>query len=299
MSGGEGGPSGGVDHGRSPLYEALNARRYQRQNLIRDIESLTDRRLAVYFANVNHPSSGISQPDVAPFQDLLFDCEPHCSLDLLLQSPGGDIDIAEKLVYMLRQRASSLRVVVVERAKSAATLIALAADEILMSSTSELGPIDPQVTIFTADGRPLQRPARSFLDGLDQIKKSVSDDGELNPAYFPLLSQLDPALLDFCQKAIARSEQFAEKWLSRYMLVDRPESARDIAARLTDVEKYRSHGMVIDSQEAAQLGLRVTVMPPDDPLWKQLWRLHLLYEVENYEHNGAKVFESRKVSISF
>jgi ClpP class serine protease len=137
---------------RSPLYEALNSKRYQRQDLIRSIEEQTGRRLAVYFANAEHHAAAISQTDIAPLQDLLFDCEGRCDLDVLLQSPGGDIDSAEKLVYMIRERVASLRILVVERAKSAGTLIALAADEILMSSTSELGPIDPQVTIFAADG---------------------------------------------------------------------------------------------------------------------------------------------------
>jgi ATP-dependent protease ClpP protease subunit len=280
---------------RSPFYEAIQFKRYQRQDLIRRIEERTGRRLAVYSANIGHGEAGISAEDIAPFQDILSDCEGDCDLDLLLQSPGGDIDSAEKLVYMIRERVRSLRILVVERAKSAATLIALAADEILMSSTSELGPIDPQVTVFAADGRPLQRPARSFLDGLEQIKRSVSAEGELNPAYYPLLSQLDPALLDFCDKAIRRSEQFAEKWLVRFMLRDDPERATQIARRLTDVEQYRSHGMVIDWREAREMGLKVSFLETDDPLWRQLWSLFLAYHIES----ATKIFETRKVSLAW
>ena len=196
---------------------------------------------------------------------------------------------------MIRERVQSLRIIVVERAKSAATLIALAADEILMSSTSELGPIDPQVTIFAADGRPLQRPARSFLDGLEQIKGSVVGEGGLNPAYYPLLSQLDPALLDFCEKAVRRSEQFAEKWLMKFMLRDDHERAGRIAKRLTDVDQYRSHGMVIDWREAMEMGLRVTFSSSDDPLWRQLWSLFLAYQIENV----TKIFETRRVSLGW
>ena len=72
----------------------------------------------------------------------------NIGLDLLLQSPGGDIDKAENIVYMCRNRFSSFRVIVPESAKSAATLIALAADSIIMGYTSELGPIDPQIEAF-------------------------------------------------------------------------------------------------------------------------------------------------------
>ena len=169
-----------------------------------------------------------------------------------------------------------------------------------MGPTSELGPIDPQVTIFTAEGKPLNRPARSFLDGLDQIKQSVVDEGALNPAYYPLLSQLDPALLDYCQKAIGRSEQFAEKWLRRGMLANNPEKASEIAKRLTDVEQYRSHGMVIDRDEAKSMGLNVVFLEDGEALWDKLWRLHLAYEVERYRQPSlSKIFETRRVSVPF
>lgn len=284
---------------RSPLYEALNARRYQRQDLIRQIEDQTSRRLAVYFANTANYGSDVAPGDIAPFQDILFDCDQGCDLDLLLQSAGGDIDSAEKIVFMIREKVKGLRILVVERAKSAATLMALAADEILMSSTSELGPIDPQVTVFGADGRPLSRPAHSFLNGLEEIKKSVTREGSLNPAYYPLLSQLDPALLDFCAKAISRAEQFAEKWLTKYMLAGDVEKAKDIARRLTNVEQYRSHGMVIDWREAQEMGLNVSFVTADNPLWRELWRLHLAYQIECNQANHAKIFETRRISIPF
>ena len=284
---------------RSPLYETLHANRYQRQDLIRRIEEQTGRRLGVYFANLSHSEAGIAPGDIAPFQDILSDCEGECDFDLLLQSPGGDVDCAEKLVYMIRERVRSLRIIVVERAKSAATLIALASDEILMSSTSELGPIDPQVTIFAADGRPLRRPARSFLDGLEQIKRNIGGESTLNPVYYPLLSQLDPALLDFCEKAIRRSEQFAEKWLVKFMLRGDPGRAEQIAKRLTDVEQYRSHGMVIDWREATEMGLKISFLPSDDLLWRQLWSLFLTYHIELIQQNSAKIFETRKVSLGW
>lgn len=259
---------------------------------------MTGRRLGVYFANVEHPNSGISQPDIAPIQDVLSDCDSNCDLDLLLQTPGGDIDVAEKLVYMIRQRVGGFRVIVAERAKSAGTLMALAADEILMSSTSELGPIDPQITISTAEGRPVNRPARSFLDGLDLIKKDVTlNGGVINPAYFPLLSQLDPALIDFCVKAIGRAEQFAEKWLKMYMLKGKARQASKIAKRLTDVAKYRSHGIVIDSNEAQSLGLNIRFISGDDELWHKLWSLHLAYQIEVNMFGTSKIVETRKVSI--
>lgn len=280
--------------GRSPLYEVVHASRYERQSLVRQIEQETGRRLIVYFSN-NDP---IIQPDVGPFQDLLYDCAKGCDIDLLIQSPGGDVDTAEKLVIMLRERARGFRVIVTERAKSAATMIALAADEILMSSTSELGPIDPQIQT-TSGGGVVYRLAQSFLDGLEEIKRKAIEEGGVNPAYFPSLSQLDPALLDFCQKATQRSGLFAEKWLSRHMLKDDHAKAAEIAKKLVNVNTYSSHGMVIDWRDAQELGLNVTHMDEDDHLWRLLWRLYLFYEMHCAREKLAKVFEGNKVSLAF
>lgn len=286
---------------RTPLFEAQHQQRYIRQYLVGQIEQLTGRRLLVYCANVENPFSGIGVKDVVPFQDLLCDCDKDSDIDLMLQTNGGDPDVAEKLVYMLRERAASLRLIVAERAKSAGTLIALAADEILMGTPSELGPIDPQVTLRGPDGNFLSRPAHSFLDGLEDIKRKVIDEGgQINPAYFPLLSHFDPAALDVCNKAIKRCQQFAAKWLKRHMLRGQPASrAQAIAKKLVAQPSYiQSHGTVIDWEEAQQLGLRVTHLRHEDPLWDFVWRLYVQYHQEfQTDPNIWKIFETNRVSV--
>lgn len=281
---------------RTPLYEAIHAERYRRQQFIRNIEQQTGRRLLVYFANTNHPSSFVNSNDIEPFQDLILDCAKGDKIDLLLQTNGGEIDPAEKLVFMLRSRASEFRLIVTERAKSAGTLMAMAADEILMSITSELGPIDPQLSLPQADGTYMQYPAQSFLDGLETILESTSSGG-LNPAYYPLLSQLNPALLDQCTKELAHSRQFAEKWLKRHMLANEPDKASEIAGKLCDVKQYASHGMVIDHKEAADMGLNIHFMEPDVSLWQEFWRLHLHYKLAVQQNRAAKIFESNRVAV--
>jgi len=283
---------------QTPLFRAIQKERYSRQQSILEIQEQTGRKLIVYIANHQHPAGGINQSDILAFGDLL-DGVSGVDLDLLLQSPGGDIDVAEKIVYMCRGRASGFRVIVPESAKSAATLIALAADEIVMSDTSELGPIDPQITINTPDGKTISRPARSFLDGLQAIQSEVDKaGGTLSPVYFPLLDQLDPALIDFCSKAIRRAERFAEKWLKRYQCISAPKRAKQIAKKLLDPKRYLMHGTVIDHSEAKeQLQLCVTYLAPNDPLWQAIWRLYCTYEIDMRKEKLAKLIESEGVSL--
>jgi hypothetical protein len=163
-----------------------------------------------------------------------------------------------------------------------------------MGHPSELGPIDPQITITTFGGEQITRPAQSFLDGLKEIIDSVGT-GKLSPAYFPLLDKLDPALIDFCKKAQQRSEQFAKRFLTEYMLKADPVKAAEIAADLNNVKKYLSHGAVIDADRAISMGLKVTKLGPHDDLWEAYWRLYL--ELRLAINDAQRVYEGRRVSL--
>ena len=279
---------------QTPVFHSLNAGRYARQEMIRQAEHVTGRRLVVYFSS----GTEIDANDIMGFGDLLHDSKDS-DVDLLLQSPGGDINAAEKIVNLCRSRSRSFRVIVAESAKSAATLIALASDQILMSDTSELGPIDPQIEIVTPQGTTLQRPAQSFLDGLEAIMEQAKKDGELSPVHFPLLSTLDPALLDFCKKSILRAEQFAEKWLMYSQMKGEPEKARATALKLADNNHWLSHGAVIDAEEAKNLGLSVAIFDHDDALWQRIWRIFCQFSMDSQRERYAKLFESSEVSLPY
>jgi hypothetical protein len=280
---------------QTPLFHALESARYTRQTQIRQIEEFTERRLIAY---IGGPFTSITNFDIPPFVDLLDDVQSGEPLDLLLQTPGGDIDQAERMILLCRKRAGKapFRVIVPDSAKSAGTLIAISSDEIVMGEPSELGPIDPQVMITTASGEPMARPAQSFLDGLESIRDEAAD-GDLSPAYFPLLDKLDPALIDFCDKAIKRSEQFAGNFLKAYMLRDDHAKADAIAADLIDVEKYLSHAAVIDAERAKTLGLNVRLLAHDDPLWEAYWRLYVQMRLALSPDGTTRLFEGRKASL--
>ncbi len=279
---------------QTPLFHALEGARYVRQAQIRNIESVTQRRLISYVAG---PGTSITGIDIPPFVDRLDDVKAGEPVDLLLHTPGGDIDQAERIVLLCRKRVgdAEFRVIVPDSAKSAGTLIAIAADEIVMGDPSELGPIDPQIFITTASGEDMARPAQSFLDGLKQIREETGD-GDLSPAYFPLLDKLDPALIDFCEKAIKRSKKFAQEFLSQYMLKNDPTKAAEIAEDLANVEKYLSHSATIDATRADELGLNVKILSYDDELWQAYWRLYVQMRVA-LPNGSTKLFEGRKASL--
>lgn len=288
-----------TDFPQTPLYRALHSGRYARQVAISSIEELTGRKLIVYEANIWSTRSSIGEDDIQPFGDLLVRLSSKPNVDLLLQSSGGDIDAAEKIVYMCREIAGEFRVIVPEYAKSAATLIALASDQVIMGLASELGPIDAQLTGPGPGGAAFQTSAQSFIDEFDRIKEEVDRTGSLSPAYFPLFEGLNLGFVRMCRNLMGRSRRFAEKWLNKYMLKDDPAAAKRLAGDLCNVKKWLGHGVVIDADEAARLGVKVKKLEQDDNLWEKIWYLHCCYGVLFRQTSIAKIYESTTVSLPF
>jgi hypothetical protein len=286
---------------QTPLFRASNRARYQRQELIAAIQERTGRKLISYVAE----SAALVRDDVVPLMDLLHRVPVGASIDFLLQTTGGDIDAADKIVRILRRRTGAsgeLRVVVPDYAKSAGTLIALGADIIVMSDSSELGPIDPQIVSRDPSGNTSQCPAHAYVDGYDALVRKIDDpssyeDGHGTDAERMLLSKCDPAMLDLCRQALKRSRQLAEALLRQGMLKN--GSWTKVAGDLTDNERWLSqHGAVIDSEDAQTMGLKVEYLAPDTELWQAYWRLYCDQRLAVGQEN-PKLFESDYASLSF
>lgn len=287
---------------QTPLFRAVNLARYRRQEFIKAIEQRTGRKLITYVADL---SAAMTREDVVPLMDLLHQVETGTDIDFLLHSPGGDVDAADKMVRILRKRVGekgTLRVVVPDCAKSAGTLLALGAHFIVMSDSSELGPIDPQIITRDASGLRIQRPAHTYVDGFDALQAKIDNpasyqDGKNTSAEQLLLSKCDPALLDLCRQAIRRSRRLAERLLQQGMLQD--GSWTKVAADLTNNENWLSqHGAVIDYQDAINLGLSVEYLEPNSREWQAYWRLYCEERLA-LTPDMPKLFESNYASLPF
>ena len=269
-----------------------------RKPLILKLQELLEAKVIIYTASSTHPFPLIMSQDIPPFEDLLRSCGDATDGYLIINSPGGDGNVAEKIITMCRARfTKSFKVIVPNFAKSAATMIALGSDEILMGYLAELGPIDPQLGDPTLGGL---MPARSFIDGLEMIRKNIKEKNDPVQMYFPMLSHIRPEIIAQCQSAIDGSREFAEKWLKEYMLKDNPQQAKEVACALSEGIKYKSHGKVIDFEEARnELKLNVTKIPPNSELWDKVWELYCRsIAFLQQKENAAKLFESEVVSLT-
>lgn len=121
------------------------------------------------------------------------------NLDVLLESGGGDLDAAYKILQILKSHSKQVTVVVPFYAKSAATLIALGADRLQMCRAGELGPIDPQVLDPNSG---MMVPALSIKNAMDFINEAT------NPIVAASLAdKISPLLIGAYRNAEASAKQ--------------------------------------------------------------------------------------------
>jgi hypothetical protein len=275
------------------MFEAINAARYERQQTIRKIDEDTGQNLICYISGRH---THMHRDDVVFFADLLERIPTGANIDLMLHTPGGDMDVAEKIVSMIRAKAGTgaFRVIVPDFAKSAGTLITVGADVALMSDTSELGPIDPQITIPDGRGGRASHSVQALLDAYESYASALKVDPNDLAARL-MINKLEPGTIKLCEAAKERSRQLAEKHLNRGMLQTwvGPYAYTFVAQKLLDTKTWYLHSQVIGPEDARTIGLNVETA---DPNWIKYWRLYCRQRLAIAGGDTQKLFESYYVS---
>lgn len=203
------------------------------------------------------------------------------TIDVILDSRGGDIDASYQLINFLRADCKKLRVFVPNLAKSAATFFCLGADEIWMSNTSELGPLDAQIpdprsgdeTISALEEfkaiEYLKDHAFKILDlyvrllirstsmRLHEIIKEAT--AFVTQLVKPLYSQVDPLYFGASHRALDVAVEYGKRVMPQYAYKNWSKNRiDDLLEKLT--WSYPSHSFVIDYPEAKRLGLNVHLL---------------------------------------
>jgi ClpP class serine protease len=160
-------------------------------------------------------------------------------IDLLLHTPGGLVLASDQIAYALKRHPGRVTVIVPHYAMSGGTLVALAADEILMDPDAVLGPVDPQL------GNPLRGawPAASIIAALEQANPNRDDETLI--------------LGDIARKAIVQVRDTVVELVRDRM----PDEAESLAAMLS--EGRWTHDFPIRLEQAIQLGLPVSDAVPE------------------------------------
>ena len=269
----------------------------RRIELLKAVEKHTGRPIIVYAASTrlqNIPNS-IDHTDITPFSDLT-NTIPGRSVDILLHSPGGLAEAAERIVSLLRARFEHVRFIVLHTAFSAATMLALSSDEVMLDDTSALGPIDPQIVYRDPQtGQSIAVPVQAIMDGFRNAKEEIKRDPDSLGVYIPLLNKLDLHLFEVCKNADKLSKTLVRRWLKDYMFKG-DRRASDKATRITNYlssHKDRlSHGRPINIDQMKKLKVQVVDLREDSTLRSLLSELWSEVEFFVDSTDTAKFFEN-------
>lgn len=203
------------------------------EKIISNYEEIKNKYLILFLYDENNSiDEGVA--------DKIYDAIPKDNtrpILMILHSRGGQIEPAYLISKACQEHSSEFVVVIPRRAKSAATLISLGANEIHMGSMSELGPIDPQIA---------QLPALSISSSLCTIAKVVTEYPHSSAMFSKYLTEkLDLRILGYFERVSESAKQYAIRLLKDKKT---PKPIEDIANDL--VYEYKDHSFVIDREEA-------------------------------------------------
>jgi len=275
------------------------------QEVISKIESLTKRSVVGYFTFFGHPAGVITDDDSGLLENILRSvdlAQYDGRLDLILHSPGGSPIGAEKIILTCRSYSKEFRVIVPRSAMSAATLVSMGSDAIVMGETSEIGPIDPQMVIEMPNNPPVMRPAAAFVEAyttlINQTQEAIRQGAPPHP-YIELLRKMDPVFIQVCLQARNLSQKLAGEYLSRYQLKGRPTTDIEmIVKKFIEEGEQGAHGRPIRAEKAKEYGLNIEIPEKDGDLWKTIWELQMRCEHYVQTKRLAKYFVTSRGGIN-
>lgn len=269
----------------------------ERLALYNDIEVLRGRPLICYVTSIRPQASGQIAGDVISelIKQINEISDEYQEVDFLVVSNGGDPIAAARIVSLLRERFEKVSVLIPYVAYSAATLLALGADEIVMHSFSNLGPVDPQLIVT----RPRQGGGVERLSyGTEDLRNyfsfvrsevGVSDQKEMSNAFELLCREVGAVPIGIAKRSAQLSLALGEKLLSLHM----KDSSQAKAITETLSRSYHHHGYPLSRSEAENIGL--PVVRASGEIEKKLWQV---WEDLEQEMECNKVFEPLEVVLS-
>jgi hypothetical protein len=239
----------------------------------KEIEQHRGRSLLVYATKFietslqNIPNS-IDLADIEGFTDLVNSVNGSGAVDVLLHSPGGRPDATERIVGILRSKFEEVNFLIPHSAYSAATMLALSGNSVILHPSATLGPIDPQINGI---------PARSIKRGFEKVKDIIKSEGpESLPAYIPLIEKYSLDLLELCDDSEKLSKSLVSDWIIRYMFEGKGDKRKieEIVDFFSDYDEHLLHSRPLTLEKIQHFGLPIQLA--SDPLKELLWESFIL-----------------------
>ena len=263
-----------------PVYKQVLSEQQQapetRKSLFDSLSKEFDRSVVTFFTSFAHPVM-IENVDASMLEGVLQKTDLSNGLALVLSSPGGDGLAAERIIRICRTYSGTGEywAIVPRMAKSAATVICLGASRILMSETSELGPIDPQVSLIE-NGVPKRFSAYNIVSSYEDLfRKAVSSKGRLEP-FLQQLDRYDQRQIAELKQAHELAQDIAVKALKEGMLgKDSEATIRKRISVFLNPKYTKAHARPIYIEDARKAGLNVEAKDVRGSIWRDIYELYI------------------------
>ncbi len=253
-----------------------------RKELYRRIEESRNHPLITYVTSIRPNLSGNMAGDAIAhiIDQIRLIPKEQDSIDFLIISNGGDPITSLRIISLLRERFKRISVFVPYVAYSAATILALGADEIIMHPYSNLGPVDPQLTVSKQadNGQPsqLQFSSEDIRNYIEFVKSDVgiTDQDHLTTAFNALAKEVGPLPIGSAKRSQQLSLSLSEKMLETHM----DDKSKAIAISKALNSSYFHHGYAVGRTEAKNIGLNVVY--PDETIENLMWDVWSDYSTE-------------------
>ncbi|MCX5867531.1 MAG: hypothetical protein NT009_08690 [Proteobacteria bacterium] len=258
----------------------------ERIDLIKKIEGEIHSKIITYITGDRQPfPTQIADDAILLIRKHLDSLGKQKIFGLFIYSRGGEMIAPLRLVRLIREYCDYFEVLIPYRAHSAATLLCLGADKIIMGKLAELSPVDPTT------GHPFNPDDPTDPNKQKKIPISVEDltsyfllakekayvrDEQMVNVFNELTNKIHPLALGNVYRSHRMIRLLARKLLSMHMNEEKEKHRIDeIIKKLT--EELCIHGYLI-SREEAEKDVRLNIEKPKDSLEDLMWSLYKIYE---------------------
>lgn len=249
-----------------------------------------------------NPDIAMTMDDYYTIYDILRDVD-KTNLDFYIETPGGSGEAAEEIAEFIRDSFDNISFVISGEAKSAGTILTLSGDEIYMTKSGSLGPIDARLKL----GRSVIS-AYDYIEWVEEKSKEAEDNNYLSPFDATMIAQIDPGELKGVLNALKFAEDLVKKWLAKYKFRKwnvtettktqvtedmKKERAEKIAQELTRHNKWRSHGRSIKINDLEEIGLKINRIDDDSTLAEIVYRIQTVIRMLFSVTDAYKIFATQ------
>jgi len=280
------------------------------QKLIKKYNDYTGRYLFVFSTTLQKPIPQISldQEDYYIIHDILKKKKQINDLDIYLETPGGSAETAEEIVRFLHNNFKNVSFIVSGEAKSAGTILVLSGNEIYMTETGSLGPIDAQMRI----GRS-RISAYDYMEWVENKRTEAAKLGSLNPFDATMIAQISPGELGNVYHGLKFAEDLVIEWLRDHKFRDwkttetrkkkvtnemKEDRAKEIAEKLLQHSEWRSHRRSIKIDDLKNnIKLKINRIEDDENLSDLIYRIQSVCRLLFDSTTAYKIYSTDDTKI--